>query len=90
MLKAMRKESAWENLQAVERVYRVLREETAWARACIKKGQLLFKEEPGWEAERDQQDNNWDFACFAKGYGEADDAFDSDGKINRGTDVWLE
>ena len=94
-IKEMRKKNAWGNLQSVEKVHRVLKEayekeKTAWARVCIKKGQLLFKEEPGWEAERDQGDNNWDFTYFAKGYSEVDDAFNSDGDINGGTDAWFE
>ena len=42
-IKEMRKKNAWGNLQAAEKVHRVLKEayekeETAWARACIKKG----------------------------------------------------
>ena len=93
--KAMIRKNAWNDLQAAERAMNALKkvfkkEEMAWAKACIKRGQLLFEREPDWEAKKQCWDSNWEFACFAKGYDKEEEAIDSDNKIIGDTDAWLE
>ena len=91
----MIKRNAWNDLQVAERVMNALKEsfeekEMAWARLCIKRGQLLFEEEPDWEVKKQYWDNNWQFACFAKGYDKKVEVIDSKDEINGNMNAWSE
>ena len=59
----MSKKNAWNNLQVAERAMNALKrifeeKEMAWTESCIEREQLLFEEEPDWEAKQHCWDEN--------------------------------
>lgn len=92
--KAATKSRAWKDLQAAERAMNALKvvyeeKETVWAKACIDRGELLMKKERNMDAIRQRMGEEWQFACFAKGYDEREEVFTSEGEIED-TNAWDE
>ena len=64
--------------------------EDAVVEARIKVGEIVLEGKLEEEKGIDQDDENWEYACFAAGSEDAwEDVFNEDGNISRETDAWV-